>query len=48
MPEVAVNALPPIASLLAEKYLKRDLPDTYSTRFRMNRALTAESASSPN
>ena len=33
----------PIASLLAEFYLKGELPDSYEMRFRMNRALNARS-----
>ena len=35
----------PIASLLAELYLKRELPDSYLMRLRMERALTSSSAS---
>ena len=41
------HAAAPIASLLAEFYLKGELPDTYETRFRMNRALNARSQELP-
>ena len=37
----------PIASLLAERYLKGELPDSYEVRFRMNRALNARSQTLP-
>ena len=37
------HAAAPIASLLAEFYLKGELPDSYEMRFRMNRALNARS-----
>ena len=33
----------PIASLMAERFLKGELPDTYGMRFRMNRALNVSS-----
>lgn len=40
-------AAAPIASLMAELYLKGELADTYSTRFRMDRAMNAVSQELP-
>jgi penicillin-binding protein 2 len=37
----------PIASLMAELYLKGELPDSPEVRFRMNRALTVSSQPLP-
>jgi len=37
----------PIASLMAELYLKGELPDSYEVKFRMNRALNAKSQALP-
>ncbi|MFQ5572026.1 MAG: penicillin-binding transpeptidase domain-containing protein, partial [Rhodothermales bacterium] len=41
------QAAAPIASLMAELYLKGELPDSYEVRFRMNRALNARSQPLP-
>ncbi len=41
------HAAAPIASLLAEFYLKGELPDSYEVRLRMNRALNARSQELP-
>ena len=37
----------PIASLMAELYLKGELPDSYEVKFRMNRAINARSQPLP-